>query len=774
MLNEYKIERMLKFMKLKEKSKTEATVPKEVRKEPPALARIFASALFGYLAAGTSIGGGAPLCTAITAIAPLFSSTAAFLGAMLNFFIAESFSEYVTEIISMPAVILAKAAVTTIFDRKLAPKGIAALSAFAYIAGGIIAAFYCDITPALIMAIIFRGAISGCAAYFAARAADFAGAGFGVTAENTLSYAVVYIFSVCMLCGISLGAVNAGRVAGLLATAALAYRYGIAGAGAAGALSSFSFGMASSAMSSTAAITVCSGLAMGIASKKGKLVSAAAFAGTAIACSLIYGMPADTLKLIPDITIAAALFCIVPENIIRKPAAVEFSVPSSAVRQYGNRLHFAASAVSDIKTSFTKAADVFGRRERENDIASEVCSKVCSLCRSSAFCGESEEHRIRNYLLPAEKILEKKGYITENELHKGLEGCTQKNMIAEAFNEFHRLNLLEKRSGSITGCMREITLEQLSGTVDMLNFFVRSSEQFPCCDERLSEYVREALSEYGVKSPSATVFSDTDGRIYVECFYEGLLKEKLEAVSEHFGKICDRDLAPPEVITFNGTTRLCFSELPVFEVETGHAAVNGREDTSGDSDAFFRDGFGNVYILISDGMGSGVRAAVESCMTVSLMTRVIRAGLGINAAVRLINLLLLTKSADESFATVDLMKINLFTGKAEIVKLGAAQTFIKSNGTVKTVESWSTPVGIVSSVEISRRSVQLSDGDEAVMITDGICEDCFPRVRELMLSMGITPQDCAERIIGFAENSCQDKNYHKDDKTVFVVKMHKI
>lgn len=761
-------------MKLKEKTRTEAVARNETRKKLPVTLRIIIAALSGFLASGTPLGNGAPLCTAIAAVAPLFSGVAAFAGAMLEIFINDGFTEHVTEIISMPAVIFARAAVTMIFGRKLTPKGISALSASAYIICGMIAAFFYEITSVLIAAIVFRAIISGTAAYFAAKVFSDEENSFGVTAENTLPYAVVYALSICMLCGISLGTVNAGRTAGLLATAVFAYRYGISGGGAAGALSSFAFSTASPSMSPTSAITVCSGLALGIAAKKGKLFSAAVFIGTTVACSLVYGMPSDTLRLIPDATIAAALFCIIPEGIMRKPAVIDFSVPSSAVRQHGSRLRFAAAAVSDVKSSFTKAADVFEKKEHKYDIASEVCGKVCSLCRSNAFCGENEEHRIRSYLRPAEDILERKGFVTENELHRGLESCTRKNILVEAFNDLHRLELLEKRSGNITGCMREITLEQLSGTEDMLNFLSRDTEQFPCCDERLSEYIRETLTGYGVKSPSATVFSDKDGRVYIECFYEGLLNERLETVTDRFGRICDREFDMPEVISFNRTTRLCFSEFPVFAVETGRAAVNGREDTSGDSDTFFRDGFGNVYLLISDGMGSGVRAAVESCMTVSLMSRIIRAGLGINAAVRLINLLLLTKSADESFATVDLLKLNLFTGKAEIIKLGAAQTFIKSNGTVKTVESWSTPVGIVSSVEISKRNIQLSDGDGIVMITDGINEECFPRVRELMLSIGITPQDCAERIIGAAENYNQGKNLHKDDKTVYVVKLHKI
>ena len=60
------------------------------------------------------------------------------------------------------------------------------------------------------------------------------------------------------------------------------------------------------------------------------------------------------------------------------------------------------------------------------------------------------------------------------------------------------------------------------------------------------------------------------------------------------------------------------------------------------------------------------------------------------------------------------------------------------------------------------------------MITDGICEEVFPRVRELMLSVGVNAQDCAERIIAAAEKDKDGNLYRQDDKTVYVVKIHKI
>ncbi|MDE6745168.1 MAG: SpoIIE family protein phosphatase, partial [Oscillospiraceae bacterium] len=333
----------------------------------------------------------------------------------------------------------------------------------------------------------------------------------------------------------------------------------------------------------------------------------------------------------------------------------------------------------------------------------------------------------------------------------------------------YRLSQMEKRYGSENGSMRELALEHLTETEDMLNYLGGGAETFLSCDENLSEHILSVLKQCGAKKPSAAALFDKEGRLYIECFYRGVLSERTDTLAERLCEISDRELDKPSSLTLDGVTHLRFHELPVYEAEIGKACVSGREYVSGDSDAVFRDGLGNLCILLSDGMGSGVRAAVESRMTVSVMTRLLRAGIGSSAAVRMLNGLLITKSPEEIFATIDLLKINLFTGKAELVKLGAAQTFLKTNGTVKTVESRTTPVGIVGSCEIDKRTAQLSDGDQIVMITDGICEECFPRVRELMLSIGVTAQDCAERIVAAAEKDKEENLSRQDDKTGYAL-----
>lgn len=739
---------------------------------------LFLSALFGFLAAGTKLGGnGAPLCAALAAVLPAGNGLAAFAGAMARFFADGSFSERVTEMTAMPAVILARTAAAAVYSgrgKPLTPAALGGLAAAAYIVCGTAAAFAYKITAALIMAVVFRGAICGAAAYFAAKLFRYAKGGKGLTPEAMTAAAAVYVMTVCMLCRVSFGSFSLGRTAGLFASAAAAFGYGSAWGAAVGALSAFAFGISSPSMAFTAAISVLCGLVSGIFSKKNKLASAAAFVIAAFAGSLVYGMPSDAAKLMTDVTAAAAAFYVIPERLYRKAFVRSVPPRSAAAGQLSGRLGFAAAVIADVRESFSKAADVLEKNGRERDVSETVCAKVCTRCKSGAFCGESAAHRRETFFRPAEQKLRKKGFLTEKELPDALGHCPRKSELTEAFNDTYRLARIETRCRDISGSLRELAAEQLSETEDMLNYLGLGGETFFSCDETLSEYIRSVLEECGAKKPSAAAFFDRDGRLFIECFYHGLLSEKPEKLTERFCMLSDRELDKPSAFSAGGITRLRYHEIPVYEAEIGRAAAGGREAASGDSDAVFSDGFGGVCILLSDGMGSGVRAAVESRMTVSVMTRALRAGLGAEAAVKLINGLLIAKSPDEIFSTIDFMKIDLFTGKAELVKLGAAQTFLKTNGTVKTVESRTTPVGIVSAPETDRRTATLSDGDEAVMITDGITEDCFSRVRELMLSQGVTAQDCAERIVAEAEKGREEKPYAWDDKTVYVVKLHKI
>ena len=71
------------------------------------------------------------------------------------------------------------------------------------------------------------------------------------------------------------------------------------------------------------------------------------------------------------------------------------------------------------------------------------------------------------------------------------------------------------------------------------------------------------------------------------------------------------------------------------------------------------------------------RRLPESGAAVAMLVRLLEAGLDLDFAVQSVNAVMLLRSDDDRFTTVDLAVVNLYTGQAEMVKAGAPPSFIK-------------------------------------------------------------------------------------------------
>jgi stage II sporulation protein E len=101
-------------------------------------------------------------------------------------------------------------------------------------------------------------------------------------------------------------------------------------------------------------------------------------------------------------------------------------------------------------------------------------------------------------------------------------------------------------------------------------------------------------------------------------------------------------------------------------------------------------------------MGHGSGAAIDSAMATSLISRLITAGVSFDAALKMVNSAMLVKSGEESLATVDIVAVDLYTGKTEFYKAGAAPTYVHKSGRSGSVESTSLPAGILSSIRLKK------------------------------------------------------------------------
>lgn len=218
---------------------------------------------------------------------------------------------------------------------------------------------------------------------------------------------------------------------------------------------------------------------------------------------------------------------------------------------------------------------------------------------------------------------------------------------------------------------------------------------------------------------------------------------------------------------------LLFKEQPDYYCLTGVARmVKEEQQVSGDSFSFFYENEGELAMILSDGMGSGEAAEQESEAVLLLLERMLSAGFKEETAIRLINSVLALRAEQNSFATLDISRINLYGGTCEFVKIGGAATYLKRGKWLECVEAKTLPIGMLQKVDYDFLVKKLYDGDYIIMMSDGVLDVVPEKERAEFLQQiigdepGQNPQVIAGRILNA---SLLLQNFEpKDDMTVLV------
>ncbi len=202
------------------------------------------------------------------------------------------------------------------------------------------------------------------------------------------------------------------------------------------------------------------------------------------------------------------------------------------------------------------------------------------------------------------------------------------------------------------------------------------------------------------------------------------LKQTIALVSRELGVKMTRegDFCGYDSDSNKYTLKLC--RLRPYRI-SAYGAVKKRDGSavSGDSHTFMELKYGKYMLALSDGMGSGGKAREESAASVELFEDFMEAGFDRDLALEQINSLLLMKAGNEDiFATMDICNVDLYSGRAEFVKIGGMPSFIAGSSGVKLIGSGGLPIGIIDNMERESVEIQLKSGDTIVMVTDGVAE----------------------------------------------------
>ncbi len=116
---------------------------------------------------------------------------------------------------------------------------------------------------------------------------------------------------------------------------------------------------------------------------------------------------------------------------------------------------------------------------------------------------------------------------------------------------------------------------------------------------------------------------------------------------------------------------------------------------------------GQTLLGITDGMGTGLVASKESSLVMGLIEDFMSCGFSDELTLKLKNSMFWPGGFDTHPTTVDMSIIDMHSGVCDILKLGAATTYVKRDGWVEAIKSTSLPVGAIEVPDMEITSKKL-------------------------------------------------------------------
>ena len=579
------------------------------------------------------------------------------------------------------------------------------------------------------------------------------------------------------LSGITFGKLNLGGIAAAFAVL-FAANYGkenggsIAGAAvgtiASLALGNFDFGIAGYA---------AGGLIGGIFSVFGKIGCAAAFVAVRLFVCIVMSEYPDYIPVYESV-IAAGILFLIPEKfgktVLTASHFLEENADSATVRELIlSKIGRAAEGLLDISTATKKVASSVMRENSMglSTVLNDSAEANCRLCSKNGICWQGKySETIKAFYEIGNAAKELREPVLDEEFS---ERCIRKENLINSINNNYKKAAEKNSAERKIRNIREVVTDQFDGTALLLRDIAAEAATVKSVDKKLSNAVKNVFESMNLPLFACVCYYNTDDCLNIEVSgaKERLKKADISAITEELSDVCGCDLSKPVKRDTENARRLIFCEKPLLEAQFGKVSINAEgEKFCGDCAENFVDQYGCAHMILSDGMGSGEHAALDSMMTAGLVARMIRAGFRFGPAIKLVNSALLLKSEDESLATVDAFSINLYTGFANFYKAGAETSFVLKNGHASKVESVSLPVGILGGAEFEQNSMHLGEGDVVALVTDGVTAGGSEWIPSELKSLG---EKTAEEIAsGIAKTAFERRNDgHSDDITVAVMKI---
>ncbi len=321
---------------------------------------------------------------------------------------------------------------------------------------------------------------------------------------------------------------------------------------------------------------------------------------------------------------------------------------------------------------------------------------------------------------------------------------------------------------------QSLLARQYAGITDILRQLGAEVTQDETAQPLMERQVRRYAAAFGWIDRVCAV-RDSQGRLTVELYGEGIddILKQGDGFSAGLSALLGVTLTSPEKKKGSQGIHVEMHERAPYRavVGIGRQQKEGAS-VSGDNACYFLTDTGTACLLLSDGMGSGAAASRDSRMLITSLERFLRAGISVGDALHAVSPALRLRSDGMRFTTLDAFTLDLFSGRAENLKCGAAPTYMRLNGRWTILPGTALPIGLAEEDELGDAvPLQMNDGDIVVLLSDGVTDGTDDKwVRQLLIAhAGDSPKEIAACLV----NEAKGKG-HDDDRTVMVMKIEKL
>lgn len=373
------------------------------------------------------------------------------------------------------------------------------------------------------------------------------------------------------------------------------------------------------------------------------------------------------------------------------------------------------------------------QKERLSDVDLEelfrgVKEQVCSDCECGEQCWEERYFDSCQLFYDLFEGLRSSGELTA-EVRERLETqCVYPGLLTGMMRDGYGQARMELMWNNRMMEQRMAAGEQIFQTAELLRRMADGFAGAPERENRIRKKLKRELKYLEVELQNVRVFVCDDARteIYLLLRADRYVCVSAKSIADALSDCCGERMRPAwncRAAVDAEPANFHFVQDTKYQILCGISRVTkAGEMVSGDNYAFLQKDTGKVVMSLADGMGSGVAACQESEKVIELLEQFLDAGFPQETAVRMINSCMLLQNQSQMFSTIDLCMIDLYDAGCDIIKSGAASTFLYQGDEIEVIPSSAFPAGVMQQSDYENMHRQLAAGSSVVMMTDGVLE----------------------------------------------------